>query len=171
LKLPYTFDLSTFDPEAAPSALVKAHADDAAYDLRATKECWVSPGETIKVETGLRLAIPEGYAGLVLSRSGLASKGIVVANAPGLIDPGYRGEVGVLLHNNKAPQYEIESGGTIGLSWSQPEAYKIEPGDRIAQLLFVPLAHHVPQLYPAADFEMYHGSHTRGEGGFGSTGR
>ena len=98
--------------------------------------------------TGLAVAIPEGHAGLVVPRSGLARRhGVTVANAPGLIDAGYRGELTVVLVN-------------LG-----QEVHRIAPGDRIAQLVVVPVALPAPVAVdelPASD--------GRGEGGFGSTG-
>ncbi len=106
-------------PEAA--APERAHDDDAGYDLRAAEACRLGPGERASVGTGLAVAIPDGCAGLVLPRSGLArDHGIALANAPGLIDSGYRGEVRVLLLNT-----------------DRAEAFEVGPGDRIAQLLIV----------------------------------
>lgn len=101
------------------------------------------------MRTGLAVELPEGHAGLVVPRSGLALKhGISLVNAPGLIDPGYRGEIGVLLLNT-----------------DPAEVFRIEPGDRIAQLLVVP--------FSAVEVESVDrlGDSERGEGGFGSTGR
>jgi dUTP pyrophosphatase len=101
------------------------------------------------VGTGVALEIPDGWAGLVLPRSGLAARhGIALVNAPGLIDPGYRGEVRVLLLNT-----------------DREEPFDIQPGDRIAQLMLVRFA--APELEPTESLE----ASTRGEGGFGSTGR
>ena len=100
------------------------------------------------VPTGVAVAIPEGHAGLVLPRSGLASKrGLTLANAPGLIDAGYRGEV-ICAVVNLDPH----------------EAVEIAPGDRIAQLVVVEL----PEVQPVWSAELPPSS--RGEGGFGSTG-
>ncbi len=100
------------------------------------------------VPTGLAVAIPEGYAGLVLPRSGLASKhGLTMANAPGLIDAGYRGELICAVVN-----------------LDREQAVKIARGDRIAQLVVIP----VPDLEPAWVEELPPSS--RGRGGFGSTG-
>ena len=100
------------------------------------------------VPTGVAVAIPDGYAGLVLPRSGLASKrGLTLANAPGLIDAGYRGEVICAMVN-------------LDLH----EAVEISPGDRIAQLVIVA----VPEVSPAFVDELPGSS--RGTGGFGSTG-
>ena len=134
------------DPQArAPE---RAHADDAGLDLRAIEPVELGPGERAGVGTGLAVAIPPGHAGLVLPRSGLAAKhGISLVNAPGLIDPGYRGELRVLLLNTDRRQ-----------------AVRIGPGDRIAQLLVVPFA----TLEPV---EGELGETERGTGGFGSSGR
>jgi len=109
----------------------------------------VEPGERALVPTGVAVAIPDGHAGLVLPRSGLASRqGLTLANAPGLIDAGYRGEI-------------ICS--VVNLDLREP--VKIARGDRIAQLVIVPIATVEPQWVeelPPSE---------RGEGGFGSTGR
>lgn len=124
-----------------------AHKGDAALDLRCTKEFAVPGNATVKVETGIKLEIPDGYAGLVLPRSGLAAdKGITVLNTPGLIDSGYRGEVCVLLHNTRQVMTSFDA------------------GDRIAQLMFIK----VPGVQMLRVDEL--SDSERGEGGFGSTG-
>lgn len=126
---------------------VYAREGDAGLDLVAAATVTLPPGGRALVPTGLRLAIPEGYAGLVLPRSGLALRaGVTVLNAPGLIDSGYRGEVGVILVNH---------GGEPAI---------LRRGERIAQLVIQPVARatlvEVPQLEGSP----------RGAGGFGSTG-
>ena len=124
-----------------------AHDGDAAFDLRARQAVELGPGERASVPTGVAVAIPAGFAGLVLPRSGHAARhGIGLVNSPGLIDSGYRGEVSVLLVNHG----------------DQP--VRFERGDRIAQLMIVEV--------PAAVWsEVDELSETaRGEGGFGSTG-
>ncbi|MFN8162039.1 MAG: dUTP diphosphatase [Solirubrobacterales bacterium] len=127
----------------------RAHEGDAGLDLYACEPAHIGPGERWGVATGLAVEIPEGHAGLVLPRSGLASDhGVGLANAPGLIDSGYRGEVRVLLLNN-----------------DPAEVFRVEPGDRIAQLVVVPVA----PVEPTAAPEL--AGTARGEGGFGSTGR
>lgn len=127
----------------------RAHGDDAGLDLRAAEVARIEPGERVSVGTGLAVAIPGGYAGLVLPRSGLAARhGIALVNAPGLIDPGYRGELRVLLLNT-----------------DRAEAFEIEPGDRIAQLLVVPFVAAEPVEVDELD------ETRRGLAGFGSTGR
>ena len=105
------------------------------------------PGQTAMVPTGLAMELPEGYAGLVYARSGLASKqGLAPANKVGVIDSDYRGEVMVALHNHGA------------------QAREIQPGERIAQLVIAP-------VYQAAFEQVASLSDTvRGAGGFGSTG-
>lgn len=157
----------TFTPEATedsianltPLSLHKAHADDAAYDLCAAEDFYLTPGDRALVKTGVRLAIPEGFAGLVLPRSGLAIKhGITVLNAPGLIDPGYRGEVGVILVH-------------FGLGSNDRFHFHGKRGDRIAQLLIVRTADvRLAYFTPRQTETLWHPS-KRGEGGFGSTGR
>ncbi len=141
-ELPFT----RVDPEAVLPE--RAHPGDAGLDLRSAVDIEVGPGERAMVPTGIAVAIPDGYAGLVLPRSGLASAhGLTMANAPGLIDAGYRGEVICAV---------------VNLDRNEP--VKIARGDRIAQLVVVA----VPDLDPAWVDELP--SSTRGEGGFGSTG-
>lgn len=126
----------------------RAHDDDAGLDLYAAEAARLAPGARVSVGTGLAVQIPEGVGGLVLPRSGMALKhGVTLANSPGLIDPGYRGEVRVLLLNT-----------------DRNNEFQISPGDRVAQLLLVPLAHAIPLQADALD------ESTRGEGGFGSSG-
>jgi dUTP pyrophosphatase len=140
----------------------KAHADDAAFDLRSAEQCFLFPGERYTVDTGLRVAIPEGFAGLVLPRSGLAAKhGITVLNSPGLIDPGYRGVVGVTLWN---------TGSTLPGNRTE-EPFTVEKGDRIAQLLIVRTADVSFHYCSAKSMSATVPDSVRGEGGFGSTGR
>jgi dUTP diphosphatase len=126
----------------------RAHPGDAGLDLRSVVHVDVGPGERAMVPTGLAVAIPERHAGLVLPRSGLASRvGLTLANAPGLIDAGYRGEIVCAVVN-----------------LDRENAVRIERGDRIAQLVVVA----VPDVEPA--FVDALPSSSRGEGGFGSTG-
>ena len=130
-------------------APVRTRPGDAGYDLCCVHGFELEPGGAAKVQTGLALAIPPGVAGLVLPRSGLAAKyRVTVVNAPGLIDPNYRGEVCVLLHNLGA------------------ERFAAEGGDRIAQLLLVPFW--APE--PALVNELPDAGDDRGAGGFGSSG-
>jgi dUTP pyrophosphatase len=127
----------------------RAHDGDAGYDLFAVEAAHIGPGERASVGTGIAVAIPDGWAGLVLPRSGLAAKhGITLPNAPGLIDAGYRGEVRVLLLNT-----------------DPSEPFDVAPGDRIAQLLLV--RHEAPELTEVASLD----ETIRGAGGFGSSGR
>jgi len=134
------------DPAAELPA--QAHPGDAGLDLCSTIDVEVLPGERAMVPTGLSVAIPDGHAGLVLPRSGLASRqGLTLANAPGLIDSGYRGEVTCAVVN-----------------LDRDQAVKIRRGDRIAQLVVVAL----PQILPSWVDELPQSN--RGEGGFGSTG-
>ena len=135
------------DPDVPLPA--RAHPGDAGMDLHAAEDVVMKPGERASVGTGIAIAIPEGYAGFVVPRSGLAAKhGIGVVNAPGLIDSGYRGEVRVLLVN-----------------LDQSDAFEVRRGERIAQLVIQHVEEatlrEVGELPPSA----------RGVGGFGSTGR
>lgn len=130
-------------------APARSHRDDAGFDLFASEAVTLDPGERTDVGTGIALAIPEGHAGLVLPRSGLARRhGITLVNTPGLIDAGYRGEVRVLLLNT-----------------DPTDTFSADPGDRIAQLVIV--RHDAPELVEHDDL----GETSRGAGGFGSTGR
>jgi dUTP pyrophosphatase len=127
----------------------RAYPGDAGLDLVACERQELAPGERALVGTGIAVAIPEGHAGFVTPRSGLAAEhGITIVNTPGLVDSGYRGELRVILHNT--------DGG---------EPFVVEPGMRIAQLVVVAVLHaelREVEALPASD---------RGEGGFGSSGR
>jgi dUTP pyrophosphatase len=134
-------------PEAVlPS---RAHEGDAGLDLYACEAAHIGPGERWSVGTGIAVEIPDGHAGLVLPRSGLAKRhGIGLVNSPGLIDSGYRGEIRVLLLNT-----------------DPAEVFRVAPGDRIAQLVITPIALAEPvETAALADS-------ARGDGGFGSSGR
>ena len=126
----------------------RANQGDAGLDLPAAADIELAPGARCTVATGLAVAIPEGHVGLVVPRSGLAARhGISIVNAPGVIDQGFRGEVRVVL---------VNLGG---------EPVKVLRGERIAQLLVVPLA--VVEPIEVDDLSPTE----RGEGGFGSSGR
>jgi dUTP pyrophosphatase len=141
-----TLPFKRLDPDAVLPE--RAHLGDAGFDLRSSVDVEVGPGERAMVPTGIAVAIPDGRAGLVLPRSGLASKhGLTMANAPGLIDAGYRGEVICAV---------------VNLDREMP--VKIARGDRIAQLVIVD----VPELEPQWVDDLP--PSTRGAGGFGSTG-
>jgi dUTP pyrophosphatase len=126
----------------------QAHEHDAGFDLFASEAARIPAGRRASVGTGIAVAIPDGYAGLVLPRSGLAARhGIALVNSPGLVDAGYRGELRVLLLNtDRESDFEIAS------------------GDRIAQMLITPVA--APQFVEALALA----ETARGESGFGSTG-
>jgi len=132
-------------PEAVLPA--RAYAGDAGLDLAACARVELAPGERSLVPTGVAVAIPEGYAGYVQPRSGLATKhGISIVNAPGLVDSGYRGELLVNLVNTDLR-----------------EAFVVEPGMRIAQLVVLP----VPALELVEVDELPESE--RGVRGFGSS--
>ena len=133
------------DDAVVPS---RAHTGDAGFDLSACEEITIGVGERAAVGTGIAVEIPDGHAGLVVPRSGLALRhGISMVNSPGVIDAGYRGEVRLLLLNT-----------------DNASAFTVEPGMRVAQLLVVPLA----------DIELIETDEAtatdRGAGGFGSSG-
>ena len=139
-------DFRKLDPRARVPE--RAHPGDAGLDLRALEAGRIGPGERLAVPTGLAVAIPEGHAGLVMPRSGLARRhGVTLANSPGLIDAGYRGELQVLLLNTDPAQ-----------------TFSIAAGDRIAQLVITPIRLAEPVVVESLD------ETSRGTGGFGSSG-
>jgi dUTP diphosphatase len=126
----------------------RAHPGDAGADLLSVEEVVIPAGERREVGTGIALAIPSGYAGFVQPRSGLAFKhGIMVVNSPGLIDAGYRGELRVVLYN------------------SGRDPFTVAVGERIAQLVIQKVEE--PEFLVADELP----DTTRGQGGFGSSGR
>ena len=126
---------------------VRAYAGDAGLDLAACEGVVLAPGERALVGTGLAVAIPEGYAGFVQPRSGLATKhGISIVNSPGLVDAGYRGELKINLINTDLT-----------------ESFAVRPGMRIAQLLVLP----IPELELVEVDELPESE--RGVRGFGSS--
>lgn len=130
-----------------------ASVDAAGFDVHAclSEPVCIAPGAFSLIPTGLAMAIPQGWEGQVRPRSGLARKhGVTVLNAPGTVDADYRGEVGVLLVNHGR------------------EPFSVADGDRIAQIVFAPLAPR-PVFVQVASVEAL-GLTARGEGGFGSTG-
>jgi dUTP pyrophosphatase len=125
----------------------RAYAGDAGLDLASCERVELAPGGRATVHTGLAVAIPEGYAGFVQPRSGLAQRhGITIVNTPGLVDSGYRGELQVLLLNT-----------------DPSEPFVVEPGMRVAQLVVVP----VPGVAPVEVDELP--ASERGVRGFGSS--
>lgn len=124
------------------------HPGDAAMDLRARESKVLAPGERVLMPTGIAIALPAGFAAYVHPRSGLALKvGLGMVNAPGVIDAGYRGEIGVILVNH-----------------DQHSEITLNRGDRIAQLVVAPVAE--AELIEVSQLPQSH----RGQGGFGSTG-
>lgn len=135
-------------PIIAPQVPAYAHPGDAGADLVSTESLRLEPGQRALVSTGVRIALPDGFAAFVVPRSGLAAKhGITIVNSPGTVDAGYRGEIKVSLLNTDAEN-----------------AYDVAVGDRIAQLIVMPVTR--ATFLPVEELP---GSH-RGEGGFGSTG-
>jgi dUTP pyrophosphatase len=147
---PLTAELKVrlLDPGAVPPR--RAHEHDAGFDLACVEDFTLWPARRRVVGTGVAVALPPGLAGLVTPRSGLAARhGVTIVNAPGLVDPGYRGELRVtLLNTGDAP-------------------YAARAGDRIAQLLLVPFAAPAVRVVDA----LGGGPDARGELGFGSSGR
>ena len=142
---PVQVTLRVLDPGVSPP--ITAHEGDAGLDLQARHEVVLEPGDRVSVPTGIAVAIPIGYAGLVLPRSGHARRsGIGLVNSPGLIDSGYRGEIEVLLINHGQ------------------ETVRFEAGDRIAQLVIV----EVPGVTWQQSDVLPESS--RGQRGFGSSG-
>ena len=125
------------------------HEGDAGLDLPSRVDYVLEPGERAMIPTGIAVAIPRGYAGFVLPRSGLASRhGIALVNSPGLVDSGYRGEMAIIMINT-----------------DKREAFHIKRGDRIAQLV-------IQKVVEATTVQVNELDETsRGAGGFGSTGR
>lgn len=137
-------------PIVGDSAQIPAYAQpgDAGADLRSAEALVLAPGERALVATGIRFALPDGYAAFVVPRSGLAVKhGISIVNSPGTIDAGYRGEI-------KVPLINLD----------QHNSFEIVPGDRIAQLIVMPVSRAV--FVPVTELT----ESVRGDGGFGSTG-
>lgn len=132
----------------APDVPAYAHPGDAGADLVSTEALRLEPGQRALVGTGVRIALPDGYVAFVVPRSGLATRhGITIVNSPGTVDAGYRGEIKVTLLNT-----------------DPDDAYDIAAGDRIAQLIVMPVSR--ATFIPVDELP----ESTRGAGGFGSTG-
>ncbi|MBS1697408.1 MAG: dUTP diphosphatase [Actinobacteria bacterium] len=135
-------------PIIAPQLPVYAHPGDAGADLVSTEAVRLEPGQRALLGTGVSIALPEGFAAFVVPRSGLAAKhGITVVNAPGTVDAGYRGEIKVSLLNTDSNA-----------------AYDVAVGDRIAQLIVMPVVR--ARFVPVTTLD----ESARGADGFGSTG-
>lgn len=155
---PLKIDFELIHPDAVPP--MKANESDAAFDLVAVS--FEKKDFTVIAHTGVKIALPPGYEAQVRARSGLASKGIVVANSPGTIDSGYRGEIMVILGSlTGIPPFQtgdmnkcVQCGNTV-----------LEPGDRVAQLVIQPVLNvefdEVEEIDTDTD---------RGAAGIGSTG-
>jgi len=127
----------------------KAHVGDAGLDLLSTEEVLLRHGEVTMVSTGVAVAIPDGYCGLVLPRSSMGKRGIIIPNSPGLIDSGYRGEIKVLLLN------------------LTKENYRVHIDNKIAQLVIARHENAIPVEVP----KLPQSEDGRGVGGFGSSGK
>ena len=130
-------DPGSFMPE-------RAHPNDAGLDLKAREPIWIHPGEHVILDTGVHVAIPVWFVGLITSKSGLMGKGITCR---GTIDCGFTGSIRAVLYNHG------------------PEGYLVNKGDKICQLVIMPI--HIEDLELVSDLE----DTERGDGGFGSTGR
>ena len=122
----------------------RAHPDDAGLDLYSPAPFWIHPGEHVCIDTGVHVSIPAGFVGLITSKSGLMAKGIT---SRGTIDSGYTGSIRAVLYNHG------------------PEGYQIKRGDKITQLIILPCV--TPAIQEVDELP----STSRGEQGFGSTGR
>ena len=150
---------------------VYAHETDAGMDIYAIEEVTINPGESILINTGLKVAIPEGYAILIHPRSGLSARTkLRIANTPGLIDSGYRDEIKIIIENIEPPfkdiEYDFDEEGEIHIkSILHGQSYTISKGERFAQLRLVK----VPKIiFKESDSVQLIGE-DRG-GGIGSTG-
>lgn len=148
------------------------YATEGAYamDLRSNEDVVIHPGQTVIVKTGLFVEVPEGFALRIVSRSGMASKGIIVSNAPGTVDEDYRGEVGVIITNTRNPLLQaminnpdMELGNMV-YNDIQSAQFVIKKGDRIAQC-YIDIKHNF-KFIPVDSLS----DTSRGEGGFGSSG-
>ncbi len=125
-----------------------AHPGDAGADLTSTETLSLAPGARATIGTGVSIALPDGYVGFVVPRSGLAARhGITIVNSPGTVDAGYRGEIRITLLNTDSEN-----------------AFEVTAGDRIAQLIVMPVAR--ARFIPVTSLP----GTQRGSGGFGSTG-
>jgi dUTP pyrophosphatase len=129
---------------------IRAHHTDAGMDLRAREGVTIPPHESAVFDTGVHIGIPEGHCGLLVSKSGLNVKHDILST--GLIDEGYTGSICVKLYNEG------------------PYPFEVEPGDKISQIVFLPVNYGEPKLV-SDDSELYESDLTRGNNGFGSTGR
>lgn len=144
----FTVDEELFIPQ-------KQHESDAGFDLKASHDFFIHEGDTLVIDCGFSMAVPDGYKALILPRSGLALKyDITVLNAPGLIDSGYRGRVKVILHRM------LRGGDTYS-----SKAIRFNKGDRIAQLVFEKDLSSLVTLKQVLSLP----NSDRGENGFGST--
>lgn len=139
----------------------KAHVDDLGFDLFALETAGIQPGQTVAVKTGIAVAFPDGWGGIVKARSSQGKAGVNVLG--GVIDHGYRGEIIVLIHNTNAPG-EIVEGHYKGFYNYDPTVI-YHPGDKVGQLVLVPVAAvDVQEVTSLSETE-------RNTSGFGSTGK
>ena len=137
MKLKIKIEHGGFEP-------LRGHATDAGLDLRSPIDVWVHPGQHVKIDTKIRMAIPDGYVGLITSKSGLMLKGIT---SRGTIDSSYRGTIGAVLYNHSQ------------------EGYAVHAGDKVCQIVIIPI------VLPEIEYVDQLDETERNEGGFGSTGK
>lgn len=137
MKLKIKIEEGGFEP-------LRGHATDAGLDLRSPIDVWVHPGQHVKIDTKIRMAIPDGYVGLITSKSGLMLKGIT---SRGTIDSSYRGTIGAVLYNHSQ------------------EGYAVHAGDKVCQIVIIPI------VLPEIEYVDQLDETERNEGGFGSTGK
>jgi dUTP pyrophosphatase len=147
-----------------------AHDGDAGLDLCAAEDVTLLPGEWKMVGSGVSMAIPKGFVGLVVPRSGMGRNGLVLKNTVGVIDSTYRGEIKMPLFNNNPMYVRCKEVGESGRAYTWFEANRdgtvhVRKGDRVAQILIVPVAQANPVKVDKLD------ETERQDGGFGSTGQ
>ena len=163
ISLPVKLGFKKLDPEAKLPEY--AHSGDAGMDVFALEDISIPRGIPTMVHTGIAAEIPNGYELQVRPRSGLALKGVTVWNSPGTIDSKYRGEICVILMYQNFETEEVRSPKGDSIGCRQKLRYKVQKGDKIAQLVLSPVTFAEP-------YEVQELSETeRGTGGFGSTGR
>ncbi len=142
-----------------------AHENDAGMDIYSAEEIVILPGQTVLVHTGIAMAIPDGFEAQIRPRSGISYKTMLrIPNSPGTIDAGYRDELCVIMHNASASTFSSDI-LTLSEKMNRHGTYRIEKGDKIAQMIFARVER--AEIREAASLD---GIGTDRNGGFGSTG-